>query len=230
MSAEKLSKDEIEQIVDSEEWIGDILRVLEKCKNFKEGDFLIEKTDYKGKMRYTIDAYSCIVKYKVIHVDKHGGPWIKKINLNGKLSKEMEGLVSRMLHDEYHYEIDPRYVDHVIMGNADAYDPLDESYDNRQTYRAISKYNKSIKINTRTYDDVKKFASNATVGDVFYTSSNGWFTIEQKKYLGKSIDGRKYALKIKDNKNKVKKITLHDLLDKAIYSNRPRSFNELKRA
>jgi hypothetical protein len=113
--------------------------------SFEEGDFLIrydarwdwdsDTEDHKiweiERFSDTNDAYR---KYKVVHVDEVGLPYVQKVLFNGNMSGEAKCLAGYDL-DWTMFKYDPDFSDHhLLMEEGDHFDPL-ELYKEKKSER-----------------------------------------------------------------------------------------------
>lgn len=100
--------------------------------NFKVGDYLIKEIrdlDMAGKPTspwrvVKISPQSNLnKKYIVVHVDKHGVPYIKHMKVNGKLG----GIICMAAIDfrSSKFQLDPDHMEHIMMGEQREFDPLE---------------------------------------------------------------------------------------------------------
>lgn len=100
--------------------------------NFKVGDYLIRKIrdwdiNYnkpKGDWRNVkIHPKSKMnKKFRVVHIDNHGVPYVKHIKVNGSLG----GIVcmASMNFQVSRFEPDPEHMEHIILDMQSEFDPL----------------------------------------------------------------------------------------------------------
>ena len=115
---------------------------MERVKTFAEGDYLIamKVNLVTGKDKAINDSYGVPLKYKVIHIDEHGIPWIKRINSLGQPKGSIINLIIAETKDyicsvddlgavftppiaHTKFLLDPEYIDSLILGPS-AYDPV----------------------------------------------------------------------------------------------------------
>ena len=92
---------------------------------FEVGDVLIRSSTNQAEAA-VIDkvSESCPVpkKFRVLHVDELGIPWVKQLSVRGGLGNKMYCLMNYV--NNYKWEIDPEQVDAILLGYR--YDPRAE--------------------------------------------------------------------------------------------------------
>lgn len=92
---------------------------------FGEGDILIRySTDHKNNKMLDKVSEVCPVpkKFRVLHIDELGIPWVKQLSVRGGLGNKMYCLMNYI--NNYTWEVDPEQIDAVILGYK--YDPRAE--------------------------------------------------------------------------------------------------------
>jgi len=105
-----------------------MIRHYREWQHLKENDVLI-----RDRMDGTLDKVSeqCDVpkKFKVIHIDELGFPWVKNINVRGGLGTKLYNLSESLT---FTYKIDTEQLDCLLLGG---------KYDPRAQYREWRKRN-----------------------------------------------------------------------------------------
>lgn len=221
-------------------WLDDI----EHCKKFKIGDYLIvySRDGDRGRTLH-INSYGAPVKYKVVHQNRHGIPFIKTVNAKG----EPQGSIFCMVNDHpsleirnrLQFELDPDYADSIIL--EDEYDPAVLHRDKKDIFKAVTAHNKACKIKTTSViADVVPFLNTVRAGDTLWTSSLSYYLIQDVQTMSvgawKAMSKNNYTrlrgdikiLTIVDKKGKVQTVNADFFHCKALYNDKPRSYNELK--
>ena len=104
--------------------VGMLLTAM-KHWNFQVNDVLIRYSLAEGKKNVDTVSDSCPVpkKYRVVHIDDIGMPWIKQLSVRGGMGER----IICMAHVDpnlFHYTVDPEQLVAVILGHA--YDPRAE--------------------------------------------------------------------------------------------------------
>jgi hypothetical protein len=137
---ETLSEEEITEATSRARTNKKAIEVYETLKRFKdisfeEGDFLLRydaqynwDSDLEDKKTWKIERFSdtndSYRKYKVVHVDEVGLPYVQKVLFNGNMSGEAKCLAGYDL-DWTKFLPDPDFLDHhLLMEEEDVFDPL----------------------------------------------------------------------------------------------------------
>lgn len=148
--------------------------------------------------------------------------------------------ISHQFYDAY-FELDPHYVDCMILNVP--YNPWHDMLDKKSLHIEITEFNKSVRVKTSQINDIANFFMTLNQGDTIWTSNSNHFIITNIKLLSKQDlykNGVKMpnknrvkgpfvpVLTIVDPKNKIKTITPDFFHKKMLYSQRPRSYKELR--
>lgn len=100
-----------------------LIREHKKWQSFKVGDVLIRTRAVLGDSDWRVDVVSitCPVpkKFKIVHIDELGVPWIKQMSVRGGLGSKLYCLAESS--QTLMYEMDPEIITATILG--DKYDP-----------------------------------------------------------------------------------------------------------
>jgi hypothetical protein len=103
--------------------IGRLLTEIRDVWRFSVGDVLIRHR--MNGDHNDIDPVSDVCpipkKFKVIHIDDLGIPWIKQLSVRGGLGTKLISLVEAWNNGKYRYIVDPEQVDAILLGYK--YDP-----------------------------------------------------------------------------------------------------------
>jgi hypothetical protein len=228
-----------------EEWneqFGRALGALEKAKQLNVGDYLVL---YCGQdpntLKLQINSYGAPTKYKVVTVADYGIPFIKKVNKKGTPVGALQSVTGSLESDDYRYagshfefRLDPDFADALIL--EDEYDPSQLHKAKQEIFKAVTKHNKEVKINTSTLSHIVAHFQTVKIGDILWTSNSGHYLVQDMK----TISVKKYShytnlkgpfiqvLTIKDKNGKNREVTADFFLCKALYRERPRTYRELK--
>ena len=123
----------------------------------------------------------------------------------------------------------------------DEYDPSQLHLTKQQIWKEVTKHNKACKINTKQYKDIMSFFATLKIGSIIWTSTTGYFLVQDKKTVtvedwnkicafGQEIN-RSFktvdVFTVRDKKGKVKDITFVYFMEKALYKDKPRTYKEL---
>lgn len=107
-------------------------------------------------------------KYIIFHKDDDGFVFLKRINANGKLGKEVSCLTTQYPGPKYTLEPDPEYVDCILFENEEGYDPLkNEKSLNKKKGQARRK-NKALEVNFTSATSAFEFVEKLKVGSFIY--------------------------------------------------------------
>lgn len=108
--------------------------------NFIEGDILIHKTlDWTGvDVEWVTEKFSGITqaprKYKVVHVDDVGLPYVQRIGMKGGVIGDIKCLAGYDDSSDVFIH-DPDFIDHqIIADDDDTFDPQEVYKENRDEY------------------------------------------------------------------------------------------------
>ena len=241
MSKNTLSKHELNEIKRNEEALNDIFSAIKHYSQFKTGDYLIGywKATSWEKRAPVINSYGVKTKFQVVHIDEHGLPYIKEINNRGKTQGDVliplcyysEEYENGFVQFDYEFELDPDYADAILFEDEAGYDPVKKSKEQSDLRKEIVNYNKTYKLNTHSIIELRNTVSKFKVNDVFWVSGKNWIRIDEltvpKTYNGFTSMGAILG-KATTSKGEQIVLTSTSLKNKTLYSQRPRSFNELK--
>lgn len=236
-----LTSEEKEFIRSQEKMLDSVMSHVDAARKFKMDDFLIAFTPagmYNGKRTQVVNSYGVPKKFKVVAVDKYEIPYIKELNRNGKpVGRLMCPMASRntaMLRhqNDLEFEVDPDYADAIILDDTNAYDASADHKNKSSMFKEITDHNKKIKVPMHEVDDVVKYMTNLKVGDIIWHSNRTSIVITAINPLPKRSAGKPDThlpfIDAINNKGKVLKLSVRTLQYKAVYTDRPRSYKELK--
>jgi hypothetical protein len=234
--------------------VGRYLDTIKRAQQFKLDDFLILKIGvYGNKISTQTNSYGAPIKYKVVHVNAHGIPFVKRVNKNGEPMGRISSCIG-MTDDEYYlegsstifaFELDPDYADSILL--QDNYDPTSLHRSKKDIWKAVTEHNKACKVPTRDLKDLVIFFESVNVGDTLWTSNVGSYFVQDKKATS-STEFLKYArgnmtakqvkiltmsnvgittLTVRDKHGNVKNVTPDFFHYRALYTDRPRTYKEL---
>jgi hypothetical protein len=144
--------------------------------NFDVGDILVRKmmgyNRSTGQTEVSVEkvSYSSPVprKYKCIHIDEYGIPYVKVISTNGKEGVSVMSCTSIDLDNQW-FEQDPDQVAHVILSDDEkSFDPLEAFKNNKAKREQIRKQNRAIRENTSTSALAREAFKKLKPGDRIY--------------------------------------------------------------
>lgn len=174
----ELSKSDLNEIAELETLIEERMSQLKNAQKFNLGDYLIRMINYgfpETDFRLQKNSYNVPVKYKVVHIDANNVSYVKQLNSKGKTVGEIICTFSEDV--EERYELDPEFVDAVIMQSEENYDPTEQYKEHLNTRKEIIKHNKESKIKLQTCADAVMACLKFNVGDTYWTSSNKYFNV-----------------------------------------------------
>ena len=124
----------------------DIFYALEAIKDFhfEENDILVHMSCENGwgtkdkDKNWEVEAFSkanvAPRKYRVVHTDEVGLPYVQKVSMKGELCGDVKCMAS--YDSDYHkFEHDPDFVDHQILADeGDVFDPQEVYKEKRDEY------------------------------------------------------------------------------------------------
>jgi hypothetical protein len=219
---------------------------VERAKQFKMDDYLILLvSDDDGVMQVSKNSYGAPIKYKVVHISDRGIPFIKVTNKKGSPIGKLYSSCGawedtyRLMGQKFKFELDPDFADSLLL--QDEYDPAQLHKSKMDIWKAVTEHNKKCRVATQELKDVVSFFKQVNVGDILWTSNNGFLLVQDKKTMspGDFNRGVKYryqtrqrgpfvtVLTVRDKSGKVKDITADTLWNRALYRERPRTYKEL---
>lgn len=242
----KLNRDDLKVIDETERRISHYTTLVNKSKQFKQGDILFYWNIYTQKIES--NSYGPI-KYKVVHTDSNGLPYLKQLSSTGaprgsllsifNMYEEAESYFEDHTYEKQPTDIlmhDPHYVDHMIIAEEnDEYDPSEISRKKKILRDEIIKHNKASKLDVSEVDKAVELMNNMVVGQVYWQSSKTCFTINSIErttvpshygYSKRKITDIPKITVIKSNGDEVQMLPT-DLWRTNLYGKKPRSYKEL---
>ena len=236
-----LNPSEIAYIGSREEFVSAITGALEKVTQFKVGDYLIafRPGHIHYKREQITNSYGAPKKFIVVYADKHGVPYMKELNKKGlpvgnlmsplNFDNRQMATISR----DIEFEIDPDYTDAIIMADEENYDASNVLKAKSSAFKEITEHNKSLKLKFNKPGELLMFLKSLKVGDVFHKSIKTHFTILTLDPIPTSHNGTRIIEyktfgTAQDSNGKVFTIDDKTFAWHAVYTGRPRSYNELK--
>ena len=208
-----------------------------------------------SKPKYETNGYGVLKKYVVVHVDRFGSPWIKEIDKNGNpigviksvIFEECHEIINHFMNrgsfdylynapaldcDYLTYEIDPEYMDSMLLGPS-YYDPTSKHKQCSKLWKEISKHNKKHKMDTSSLTKIVDIFNKTVVGDQYWTSAKKYFTVVSKTVQSTrrshTVVKGPYVpiLNIAYANGKTRQLFPDDLLCKALYNAKPRTYKEV---
>ena len=240
-----LTAEEKEYIKQSESMIDGIMACLNAVKQFNKGDYLIafhQATGYGDtRKRQVLNSYGAAKKFQVVAIDKHGVPYMKELNKQGKPTGRM---ICSIKYEQnqymtnirsaltYHFEVDPDYADSILLDDQAGYSASSALKVKSDTFKEISLHNKKIKVDCFDAKNLAAFMATVKVGDLLWRSNlSSWAVIEINpipRDKSNRIEHNSVFMKVTTNRGKVEELCFGDLRRIALYSARPRTYKELK--
>lgn len=240
-----LNTQELEFISKQERVYGSFLKCIEELSKFKMDDVLIAfypPNPYFGQKatrEQLTNSYGAPKKYKIVHVDKNGVPYMKELNKNGipagnliyPISQNRNYGQTQEYSLDYLFEVDPELIDAHLFDDMDGYNPTEVNKQKADSFKEIAKHNKELKI--RTEDNVKlmEFIDSLVVGSKIWKSNTNAWTVTA--IAPKPLDVRGKTnwnapfITVVDHRNRILNLSCYDFKHKALYSGQPRTFREL---
>jgi hypothetical protein len=240
-----LSPNELSYIKQREAEVNSVLEAIKKASQFKLGDYLVAyyrpspwDIPSHGK-KHVVNSYGAPKKFTVVHVDRNGICYIKEVNKSGKA---VGGLIDQVHFSDgygsarsggYMFEVDPDYTDAIIMADEEHFDPTVVHNIKSNLFKEITNHNKSLKVNCNDDKELINFLKTLKVGDVLYKSTKTYFTILSIDPIPTSHNGSRLVTgkvfgTAQTSKGKTFNLDYNTFKSSAIYTGRPRSYNELK--
>jgi hypothetical protein len=247
----KLSAEDHALIDNLERELGRYLDTIKRAQQFKLDDYLVLRAGYFGKqMEVKTNSYGAPIKYKVVHVNQHGIPFVKRVNKSGVPIGRLSSCIG-MTEDEYFsdslvfvFELDPDFADAILL--QDPYDPTKLHRSKKDIWDAVTKHNKACRVPTRNLKELVDFFNLINIGETLWTSPVGSYFIQDRKNIGVSDYLKKVRTNISlaqakllvhlssipiltaiDKHGKTIEITPDFFYYKALYRARPRTYTEL---
>lgn len=210
------------------------------------------------KTKKVVNSYGVAVKYEVVHVSDQGIPYITELSRDGKKIRPLFNImpdyfqstwrgdeIARPESENYEcdlvFQLDPEYLDSMIIGGE--YDPCVSFKYNKDLHKEITQHNKQARVSTSSIDEIAYFFTKLKHGDSLWTSHTKEYIVSDVQlvtrlslyksgvanYSKTKVKGQHIpVLSLIDKKNKLKKVTPDYFLNKMLYTQRPRSYKELK--
>lgn len=189
MSKYKLGSDDRECIKETETIIEVLLASIKRNREFKIDDYLIGFFIGNSKPQLIKSSAGVPFKYKVVHVDSNGIPYIKPLNKNGSPYGALIPTVDLDFNNDFYalstsvlnyiqYELDPDFVDHIILGAEESYDPSMKLRKAASLRKEINTHNAENKLQTKDIADMIKIFDTVKVGEKYWTSAKTSFNID----------------------------------------------------
>jgi hypothetical protein len=217
---------------------------LNAVRQFNKGDYLIafyyENGWGENRTRQVLNSYGAAKKFQVVAVDKHGVPYMKELNKQGKPTGRMICSIKYEKQNRthidtaltYRFEVDPDYADSILLDDQANYNASSALKVKSDTFREISEHNKKIKVDCFDAKNLAAFIGTVKVGDLLWRSNvSSWAIVEINSIprdRGNKIENYSIFMKVTTNRGKVKEICFDDLRRIALYSARPRTYKELQ--
>jgi len=104
-----------------------LLRNFKSWQDFKLDDIIVRyRIDENETEKIDNVSVECTVpkKFKIVHIDELGCPWVKNVNVRSGLGNKLYCLVDS---PNYRYQVDPEILDCILIG---------VKYDPRAQYRS----------------------------------------------------------------------------------------------
>lgn len=244
----ELTKEDMEIIESNEKDTMDLLERLEKARQFKLGDYIVcslINNETKQRMPLT-NSYNVNRKFKVVHVDKAGIPYIKEVSSNGKTRGVMSSLFGQYEFDAYshhhhwgfdswEFEHDPHFVESVILEAEGSYDPVEVQKNKKKLRDEVTKHNKDNKLKTSDIADVEAVFAAMQPGEVYWFSIKNFMTVLSTQVVaiktglrGKAATKNITQIEVQLSSNgKTERYSPNQFQYRNLYKAQPRSYREL---
>lgn len=173
MIQEELSKEEQNRVdnCDNYKLVKHIMQSHDHYKELRIGDvYFVKYTSTPGADPvYVSRTYGGKKdKFMIFHKDDEGFVFIKRINANGKLGKEIQCLTTQYPEPRFELEADPEYLESILLDNEKRYDPLKAEKELSSRKSKARRKNKKIELTYETAEEAFKAISEYKVGDRIY--------------------------------------------------------------
>ena len=216
------------------------IKTVESTSIFKEGDYLVAfeapSRWNEGQKTPIKNSYGGVKKYQVIAIDSNNLPYMKELNKNGvpygPLITPIDWRGDGKLELNFIFEVDPDYEDAIILDDQANYKAAGALKERSDKFKEIAAFNKSVRVKCKTTSDLVNFIARLQVGHTLWRSTNSFLVIQQIDPIPCNTIGHvthdKPFIKVVDHKGKLKDLSFRDLKYMAIYTQCPRTYNELK--
>jgi hypothetical protein len=103
--------------------IGRLLVEMKDAWKFAVGDVLVRYKTSPNDQEIDLVSDACPVpkKFRVMHIDDLGVPWVKQLSVRGGLGTKLMSLVDAWGAGRYRYVVDQEQIDSILLGYK--YDP-----------------------------------------------------------------------------------------------------------
>lgn len=239
-----LTAEEKEYIKNNENMIDGIMSHLNAVRKFNKGDYLIAfyPASYHGdtKKRLVTNSYGAAKKFQVVAVDRHGVPYMKELNKQGKpvgqmvcsIKYDMQNVTHVDTALTYIFEVDPDYTDAIIFDDQGNYNASNILKMKSDTFKEITEHNKKHKVNCSDAKLITAFLATVKVGDLLWRSNKTSWAVTEINPIPRDKGGRieNYSvfMKVTLNNGKIQELCFDDFRRKALYTDRPRTYKELR--
>lgn len=237
----KLTPEEKSLIKQTEDMLDHVLSQVDAARRFKLGDYLIAfQYQHYGRAvprAPVCNSYGVPKKFQVVAVDKHNVPYIKELNKVGKPTGRLISTLKNTSNLRYgqvldmEFEIDPDYTDAIILDDS-GFDATAVHKDKAAQFKAITLYNKSIKVPMTETKEVLEYMESLKVGDQIWRSNKTYQTVVKIDQVPRSLTGKLLPeepfIHAAKHNGKIVALAVNSLKHTAVYKTQPRSYNELK--
>ena len=238
-----LSTEEKRIISQCETRTKEILTCIELARQYKVGDFLIGfKRGYDNVYKQITTGYGTFQKWVVVAQDSMGCCYVKAVDSNGKPRGHMSALLSESNGwDGLKFELDPEYVNAIILSQSEDFDPVEKQRRNKSIRKEIIEHNKKCKVDCQDAELLESYMrKEMNVGDTFWISIKKNFVITGKEFIKlKDAPRDEFSHPVFRKLNSITKITVRysngevgslyptTLHRTNLYSAQPRTYKEL---
>lgn len=121
-----------------------ILRAVKEWSDFEIGEVLVKRDLSNNNLVEVSGQCRIPKKWKIVHIDDLGIPWIKVVSVRGGLGNKLEPM-TKFQPNRFRFEIDPEKLDALLLG---------VRYDPRIEYKRMRDANPNYGKKTQTDSDI----------------------------------------------------------------------------
>lgn len=160
--------------------------------NFTVGDFLVRRVrDYSvpgqevaWKIETVSDVSNVPKRFRCIHEDEYGIKYIKPLTSRGEMLPNIMMLTE--VEAFQHYQVDPEYAMHMILGDGEEFDWAEQKKKERQNRERITRLNKKLVVPTKSLSEADAMVSQLKPGDKMWLGHTIPSAVESEPKIVKS--------------------------------------------
>jgi len=189
----QISKEELKKVTNLHKFSSSYFWLKSReWSNFNINDILVKMTirlwsDDIDKRQYEPEVVSekskTPRKYKVVHIDEYGVPFLKCIKTNGKLGNELI-CVAELDPSYSFFKVDPDFVEHTILAEeGQEFNANDRLKEVKRQRRTIQKQNQKMRVKVSSIEEADEFLKQLKVNDKLWVGNKGFDDEAHKREL-----------------------------------------------